>query len=453
MPSRSPLSLLTSLLLVSWTLGCLLPAGVRAHENVFSGDRIVNRSELIQVLVGLEFGEQRVASMAGRADPLYRDVAAGTSLDLHLQVAFQEGIVRRLPTHSYHPEKPVTFLQAAKVLARTVGRHVLDPGSKLEEVLSWLDQRQAIPPTVSDLRQPLSQRDLAEILFRLKRSPRGLASMRFDPRRKVLWRPVEEGRFYLPILMFHHILDLQEGDPAYGLSLAPERLENFLAYLREEKVETLTYRDLQEIREGRREYPERAVMLTFDDGYLEHFTQAFPLLQRYGAKGNFAISTQWIRDDGRHMTWDQVQALARAGHGICSHSRTHRDLSTLSEKQLRREIVETRRLLEEKTGVPVLAMVYPAGSYDAEVLEITEEAGYSFARTTRAGKVVDLSSRFELPTVRVHPTTSVASLRRWLRPAHFRPLPEVPRESEATVAEESPTVLAQASLEEPTGGE
>jgi peptidoglycan/xylan/chitin deacetylase (PgdA/CDA1 family) len=414
-------------------LGLLLTAlAFSSPQEGFQPDRIVNRSELVQVLIGIEFDDTRLRAVSGNTLPLFRDVNPNSKLGRHLELAYQEGIIRKMPERNYGPRLPVTFLQAAKVLGRTVGRHHLKRGVGLNGALGWLDQRQAIPPTIQDLKQPLSRGDLAEILFRLKLRPRNLPSMRFDPNTRKLWTAPPVTSAYLPLLMFHHILELSPEDPGYGLSLAPKKFEGFLQYLQREKIATLTFRDLQAIREGRLALPKRAILLSFDDGYLNNYQIAFPLLEKYHARGNFAIITTKVGDDGRHMNWKQIRTLSEAGHEICSHTRTHRSLATLSEEQIRRELMDSRKTLEKKIGAEVSTLVYPAGSYDKRVIRIALEAGYHLGRTTHGGKIPNFKAPMELPIVRVHPETSVASLKRWMQPEKFK-RPNIPPSSMAAL--------------------
>ena len=78
------------------------------------------------------------------------------------------------------------------------------------------------------------------------------------------------GERKLPILMFHHILRVGKDHPNqtyFQLSFAPEKLEDFLRFFQEHNIETLTFRDLEQILAGRKNFPERGVVLTFDDGY------------------------------------------------------------------------------------------------------------------------------------------------------------------------------------------
>ncbi len=223
-----------------------------------------------------------------------------------------------------------------------------------------------------------------------------------------------DAQWQIPILMFHHIEDVPADHPDqvfYGLSFAPDSLESFLQYFTEKEIETLTFGDLSAIETGKRGMPEKAVMLTFDDGYTNNFNMARPLLEQYNMKGNFGIISQKIGESGFYMNAEQVQKLAETQH-ICSHTVTHPNLTELSDKALKLELVDSQAQLQELTGQDVKCLIYPAGRHDDRVIE-SALVMYDWARTTQNGKSFSLENRFAMPTVRIFPNTGLASLRIW----------------------------------------
>ncbi len=220
---------------------------------------------------------------------------------------------------------------------------------------------------------------------------------------------------YLPILMFHHIEDVPADHPDAiyrGLAYSPERFRTLLQYCADTGVEVLTFTQLQQIREGTLPLPERAVILSFDDGYANNYTNAFPLLEEYGFKGNFNIITDKIGESDFYMSEDQIADLVAAGHQLCSHTQTHPDLTQLSANALRRELGDSRRWLSERYQTPINCLVYPAGEFNDTVVEVAA-ADYVFARTTRPGKTLDFTTPHTLPTVRMFPETGLQSIQRW----------------------------------------
>lgn len=129
--------------------------------------------------------------------------------------------------------------------------------------------------------------------------------------------------------------------------------------------------------------PANPIMLTFDDGYQGHYDYVYPLLQQYNFPAVFAIYTQKVnRKMGRSsLTWAELQEMAANPLvTIASHSLTHpADLTKVSDQQLRKELTESKRLLEEKLGIAIPYFVYPEGNHNEQVQQAVQEAGYRAA--------------------------------------------------------------------------
>lgn len=126
------------------------------------------------------------------------------------------------------------------------------------------------------------------------------------------------------------------------------------------------------------------VALTFDDGFESDVSQVLPFLQARAIPATFFITPGFIGQPG-YLRWSQVRALADAGMAIGSHSLTHASLSTLSTRDLRRELVVSRHLLEDATGAPVTLLSVPGGFYSRRVLETAWEIGYTVVGTSDWG--------------------------------------------------------------------
>lgn len=220
---------------------------------------------------------------------------------------------------------------------------------------------------------------------------------------------------YLPTFMFHYVKDIDSNgdDPeGYTLSVSPARLEEFLIFFQKNNIQTVTFWDLKEILEGKKEMPKKAVMLTFDDGYIDHYSNAYTMLKKYNAKGTFFIIANKPDKKKYYATWDQIKEMSDNDQEIASHTLSHPNLSSLSTEQIEEELLKSRNIIAEKIQKPVISLCYPAGDYDERVKKIAEKY-YLFARTTEPGKNFSVRNRHEVPTTRMFPTTGVASLRIW----------------------------------------
>nr|WP_281386058.1 polysaccharide deacetylase family protein [Nocardioides luti] len=145
--------------------------------------------------------------------------------------------------------------------------------------------------------------------------------------------------------------------------------------------------------------PERAVALTFDDGYASVLETAWPLLQERRMPATFYVVSgyldsgerfPWDRDEAPHDRFrlvraDEVVAAADEGLAIGSHTVSHPWLPRLDRAEVRRELHDSRVLLEELLARPVTSLAYPTGGWSREVRAVAAEVGYRVAITVDRG--------------------------------------------------------------------
>ena len=139
--------------------------------------------------------------------------------------------------------------------------------------------------------------------------------------------------------------------------------------------ETITTEQLvKAITEGA-ELPPRPILITFDDGDVDIYQYAFPIMAKYGFKGVFYLVANYV-DQPNYIAVAQIKEMAAAGWEIGSHSLNHLDLTTLDPERQRAEIVESKQLLESMLGVPVLTFAYPFGKSDGASIDYVKFAKY-----------------------------------------------------------------------------
>jgi peptidoglycan/xylan/chitin deacetylase (PgdA/CDA1 family) len=177
---------------------------------------------------------------------------------------------------------------------------------------------------------------------------------------------------YVPIILYHRI-DTSPINSQYYVP--PAKFDEEMKLLHDWGYQTITTELLiKAITEGA-DLPPRPLLITFDDGHLNNYTTAFPIMQKYGFTGVLYIVANYLGAD-QYMNADQIKEMAAAGWEVGSHSISHSDLTSLEPYRQRYEVVESRTLLEEALGVPVLTIAYPFGISDSSVIDYAHFAGY-----------------------------------------------------------------------------
>lgn len=218
----------------------------------------------------------------------------------------------------------------------------------------------------------------------------------------------------IPVLMYHKVVSEPVTGSRHGTWVTVERFARQLASLRRRGMTTVTLRDCLAAARGERPLPPRPVILTFDDGYLDNYTNAFPLLVRFGMTAVVFLvadpalsSNEWDAAAGEPwaplMSREQAREMSRAGIEIGSHTLTHPRLSDLSADRLAWELGESKCVLESWLEAPVLSLAYPYGAVDERVKRAALQAGYRCAVATNSGPIHFGRDPLEIRRVQILP--------------------------------------------------
>jgi peptidoglycan/xylan/chitin deacetylase (PgdA/CDA1 family) len=186
------------------------------------------------------------------------------------------------------------------------------------------------------------------------------------------WIVKGPGDLTIPILLYHHI-DISPTASRYHVS--PELFEQELKVLRDWDYSTISTEMLVDAITKGRELPDHPILITFDDGHLDNYTSAFPIMQKYGFIGAIYIVVNYIGKDG-YLDRSQILEMHNAGWDVGSHSMNHFDLTKLSLKDERTEIIWSKKKLEEILGIKILTFAYPFGARSNISTGLVREAGY-----------------------------------------------------------------------------
>ena len=170
--------------------------------------------------------------------------------------------------------------------------------------------------------------------------------------------------YTVPVLMYHGVSDDTWGSAE--LFVRPSDLEEELKYLQENGFTPIWFTDLHRVDEI-----EKPVILTFDDGYLDNYTELFPLLKKYNTKATVFVITGNLGYNKNFMTWEQAKEMADSGLvAIESHTVTHPHLNAISREQQIDELQGSYEAILEHIGRPPSVICYPFGSFNADAQDI-----------------------------------------------------------------------------------
>ena len=222
----------------------------------------------------------------------------------------------------------------------------------------------------------------------------------------------------VPVLMYHHV------SPNPGLvTVSPETFEEHIAYLARKKYHALTADEFLEFLQGKRELSGRQVLITFDDGYLDNYVYAYPILQRYGLKATIFAITGLIGDgaartylgaakvlpvtpdhrackaavaEGRAdevmLRWSEIETMEASGVvEIHSHTHSHVRWDKLHTDKAQRlaaveaDLIASRTMLKRRFGKDSRHLCWPWGYFEPEYQAVAAAAGFAAQYATARG--------------------------------------------------------------------
>lgn len=191
----------------------------------------------------------------------------------------------------------------------------------------------------------------------------------------------------VPILTYHYIRTVTNQKDVLGarLSVTPAVFEEQLKILRDQGYQSITLDDLSAAWDGRFTMPKKPVILTFDDGYDDFYTNAYPLLQKYQVKITAYIVPNFL-NKVHYMTSAQIVELSKSPLiTIGAHTMNHVDLRTTNKRTSMQEILGSKMILERLIGKNVHHFAYPSGKYTKNIIKAVKNAGFTTATTMERG--------------------------------------------------------------------
>jgi len=232
----------------------------------------------------------------------------------------------------------------------------------------------------------------------------------------------------VPVLNYHQINDRDEN----SLTIHTSQFEAEMKYLADNGYHTITPAELLSAWDEGTPLPEKPVIITFDDGYVDNYKNAYPILQKYGLKGTIFIVSDYIGTYPNYLTWAMTEEMQNSGLiDIESHTLSHAQLDQLATREeLDSQLKDSKQAIDWRLKKDVRFIAYPCGAFNSEIEESTLAAGYRGAFTVHYGLAEPHENRLQLDRVPIFGSNSHTLLRFKLRLLYapiFAPLDELQR--------------------------
>ena len=201
------------------------------------------------------------------------------------------------------------------------------------------------------------------------------------------------------VLNYHQV-----GNNFTPLCVPTSQFDEQMAYLKDNGYITITPEELYEGTQGDLILPERPVLITFDDGYIDNYNNALPVLKKYGMRATIFIVPGFTNVNANYLTWDQLKEMEKNGITIQSHTLNHRALEELPDDEIRAELLNSKVMLEQNLGHPVEFLAYPTGTYNLHIAGIAKDVGYKASFTIKYGNVDKGSNIYALERIPIFQT-------------------------------------------------
>lgn len=213
-------------------------------------------------------------------------------------------------------------------------------------------------------------------------------------------------RYAVPILMYHSINP--NALPEDRIVVPPIIFERQMQFLKKHKYNVISLKSLGQLISQKQRIPLKTVVITLDDGFRDNYLYAFPILKKYNLPATiFIIIDEVGRPSGDRLTWDDILLMQESGLvSFGSHCMGPEPLVNIkSDKELKRQIFDSKKILEEKTVRQAELFCYPEGRFNDKIRQMVREAGYKLAVATNPGKAIPNDDLFALKRLRISQNT------------------------------------------------
>ena len=205
-------------------------------------------------------------------------------------------------------------------------------------------------------------------------------------------------QYVVPIIMYHSVNPRVED----RLTVSAKTFERQMAFLKRNHYNVLSLQELVNLIKEKKKIPHHTIAITIDDGYKDNYDYAFPILKKYNLPAAIFIIINEVGWPNR-LNWNEIKIMDEGGIiTFGSHTLDHPYLPDVeSYEELKRQIFDSKKILEEKLGEKVNMFCYPTGGFNARVRQLVIDAGYKAAVALKSTGRYPASDVFSLRRIKV----------------------------------------------------
>ena len=234
---------------------------------------------------------------------------------------------------------------------------------------------------------------------------------------------VDKKKYEVPVVMYHRVINNSENEGIYGTYIYENIFRQHMQYLKDNNFDVITFEDLNKIGwRNRFQRNKKYIMITFDDGYVDNYNLAFPILKEFGFKATIFLMgestyNEWDVNAGGEKKFElmdkfMIKEMQDYGIEFGAHTFNHPKLNKLSEEEIRHQIVDVKKPLEKKIEKEIITFAYPYGILNDYAKKMAREAGYTFTVSTDSGSVCLSDDLYQIRRIAIFPTTNLFSFKR-----------------------------------------
>lgn len=234
---------------------------------------------------------------------------------------------------------------------------------------------------------------------------------------------VDKKKWEIPVVMYHRVINSSENEGVHGTYIYEDNFRKHMKYLKENNYEVITFKDLDKLSwRNRFNNNKKYIIITFDDGYVDNYELAFPILKNFSFKATIFLMAEstyneWdVRDSSEKkfplMSKEQIMEMQDYGIEFGAHTFNHPKINKLSENEIKRQVVDCKKVLEEKIENKIITFAYPYGILNDYAKKMAKQAGYTFAVATDSGSVCLSDDLYQIRRIAIFPNTNLRSFKR-----------------------------------------